>query len=233
MNDYAALHEPIIPALRLLLQTISLEPGAFVLDLASGSGEKLPLLREILCGARIVALDRDRHAIAHMQPHAIPAVVGDAHQLPLRDGSCDCVVCIAALGMFADQPAALREMHRVLRSNRQVLLVTAGQRWARVRHWPSALAGMFTTLPPAHADHAEAAARMPLAAGFVSATSFAVPLAEGNRPVAAALSLLDWAQVAPQVARLPPQTQLACEEAHANAEIELCDMCLATLVWKA
>ncbi len=60
MNDYEALHEPIIPVLRLLLQEVSVSSKAWVLDLASGNGNKLSLLKDTLGDVRILAPDSDQ-----------------------------------------------------------------------------------------------------------------------------------------------------------------------------
>lgn len=225
--EYAALHEPIIPVLQLLLQQTVLPPNAWVLDLASGVGEKLPLLRESLSDAQIAACDWDRIALSRAQKDSAMFVAGDVHSLPFQDQSFDLVVCVAALGLFADSLSALREMHRVLRHDGRVLIITAEQRWARVTDWPPALVDTLTTLWPAHADHAADVERIPLEAGFTRAASFAVPLTDDIQPVAAALSLNDWTQLAPLIAELSVDQQHACEIAYANAEIELCELCLA------
>ena len=50
-----------------------------------------------------------------------------ADRLPLSDGSCDIAYCQLGLQFFADRPAALREMHRVLSSKgRLALMVWCG-----------------------------------------------------------------------------------------------------------
>jgi ubiquinone/menaquinone biosynthesis C-methylase UbiE len=47
---------------------------------------------------------------------------GTAVELPLIDAACDVVLCQQGLQFFPDQPAALREMHRVLRSHGRLVL---------------------------------------------------------------------------------------------------------------
>jgi SAM-dependent methyltransferase len=71
-----------------------------------------------------------------LRPSSFVGIVGDVLALPLRDGCCDAVFCIAALSLFADRHAALRELRRALRPGGMALLVVGTQTWAQIVRWP-------------------------------------------------------------------------------------------------
>lgn len=87
--------------------------GKSVLDLGSGTGKFLPLLRKT--GARLLALEpvdamRARLAQANAD---VEALAGTADAIPLPDASLDAVVCAQAFHWFATAQA-LAEIRRVL-----------------------------------------------------------------------------------------------------------------------
>lgn len=97
---------------RHLLDVAGLAPGSFVLDLACGGGTTLGLLDA--AGHAAVGVDVEPRAVARARRRA-PAVVADAHHLPLPDGTFDAVVCECSVSTFAEPAAVLREVVRVLR----------------------------------------------------------------------------------------------------------------------
>lgn len=230
---YHDLHAPMIPAIAALLQA---RPAArerpWVLDLASGAGEKLGLIRAAYGpGARVIALDVDAGALHGLGPGALAA---DAHALPLADGSVDAAVCIAAFGLFARPALAARELRRVLRPGGAALVITAEQRWATVTRWPGALAGQVgAPLPQAHPDHAAPAQALAKSGGFARHHAYALAYALAPEPQAAALALLGWAEIAPLLAApLPPDLAAACDLAQREAEIELIEVLLAAWLFR-
>lgn len=136
------LHAPLLPILRHILTTVKLPRAGMLLDVACGAGLKAALLAEA-CGPDVVlaGVDRDRAAIsAGIHSGAIGYehwLVGDALALPLQDGCCAAACCIAALGLFADRAAALREMARVVRPGGVVLVATSAHMWMQVMPWPA------------------------------------------------------------------------------------------------
>jgi ubiquinone/menaquinone biosynthesis C-methylase UbiE len=245
------LHAPLVPILRHVLATIDLPRSGIALDLASGSGLKLPLLAEA-CGPSVqfIALDIDRDAVRiawqaqSPRPTFTPPprhrLVGDALTLPLRDACCETVFCIAALGLFADQRAALREMRRVLRPGGHSLIVTATQIWAHVIHYP---ADLLLRLREAYAVAvAEHRAPTYLAAspdmagelsGLFTDAGFAAPpiraflLEDTAHPLDAELPLLPWHTLRPIVtSHLTPQDLTRCDQAAAESDVELCSFAL-------
>jgi ubiquinone/menaquinone biosynthesis C-methylase UbiE len=97
---------------RHLLDVAGLAPGSFVLDLACGGGTTLGLLDA--AGHAAVGVDVEPRAVARARRRA-PAVVADAHHLPLPDGTFDAVICECSVSTFTSAPAALAEVARVLR----------------------------------------------------------------------------------------------------------------------
>jgi SAM-dependent methyltransferase len=170
------LHEPLIPILRHVLAVAGLPRNGVVLDLASGAGLKLPLLRDA-CGPHVtlLALDHDYSAMAdcaktddrrpttddrrpqslHHSLTMAPChlVTGDVHALPLVDDCIASACCIASWSLFADPVAVLHELRRVIEPGGTMLIVSGTQAWAEVTRWPPALAEQLqSALARAHAD---------------------------------------------------------------------------------
>jgi ubiquinone/menaquinone biosynthesis C-methylase UbiE len=111
-------------------------PGAHhVLEVGCGTGHFTAWLATQ--GLQALGLERAPAMLAEMQrrlPH-IPAVLGDAHQLPLRAGAVDVVVFVTALEFLEGPERALAEAVRVAR---QGVLLLALNRWslgALSRRW--------------------------------------------------------------------------------------------------
>lgn len=108
--------------LRDLAATFNLNPGDRVLDVGTGTGILLPILREAIGPqGQLLAMDfsfkmleqaRVRREAA--QPSLINAGVG---MIPFREGEFDRVTCFAAFPHFPDKKRALSEMVRVLTRN--------------------------------------------------------------------------------------------------------------------
>ncbi len=90
------------------------QPGALVVDVASGTGDLAALASAR--GARVVAVDLAFGMLSAAGPPggAILRVQGDAEGLPLRDRCADVVTCGFALRNFANLDAVFRECARVL-----------------------------------------------------------------------------------------------------------------------
>src|SRR5205807_3453184 len=78
---------------------------------------------------RVVAYDLTELMLAAARGHVrargaanVEFVAGDAGALPFRDESFDVVTCRTAAHHFADVPAAVRQIHRVLRPGGSLLL---------------------------------------------------------------------------------------------------------------
>lgn len=108
--------------------------GQVVLDVAGGDGYWASRARKR--GARAVSIDLARHKMLRGRrfSHAPALIEGDALRLPLRDGTVDKIMSICAIEHFADGPAALREMARVLKPGGE--LVMSADCLSRRARWP-------------------------------------------------------------------------------------------------
>jgi len=101
-------------AVDLLVGTSGLSPASLVLDLAAGTGKLTRQLHER--GVRCMAAEPSptmRQVFARVLPD-VPMIGSTAEQVPVADGRVDAVVVAQAFHWF-DAPAALAEIHRVLR----------------------------------------------------------------------------------------------------------------------
>jgi ubiquinone/menaquinone biosynthesis C-methylase UbiE len=105
-----------------LVAQLELGPGRTVVDLAAGTGKLTRLLAR--SGAAVIAIepvDEMRAALATTAPEA-DARAGTAERTGLPDASADAVTVAQAFHWF-DGPAALAEIHRVLKPGGRLAVV--------------------------------------------------------------------------------------------------------------
>lgn len=111
------------PWAEVLIDTVGVQAGTTVLDVASGTGvvARLAAARAGASG-RVVASDVSGAMLAHAASVPAPAdaapveyLEASVAQLPLGDGEFDVVLCQQGMPFFTDRPGAAREMLRVLR----------------------------------------------------------------------------------------------------------------------
>jgi ubiquinone/menaquinone biosynthesis C-methylase UbiE len=106
-----------------------LAPGERVLDVACGTGVVARVAAERVGAAGSVdAIDVNAGmlAVARSLPGAVRWHHGSALELPFADGRFDVVLCQLGLQFLSDRPLALREMRRVLASDRRLALNVFG-----------------------------------------------------------------------------------------------------------
>ena len=107
-------------AIAWLAERIGLGPGRTVVDLAAGTGK---LTRPLAAtGADVVAVEPVAEMRARIGPAAARTLEGTAEAMPLPDAGADAVTVGQAFHWF-DGPAALAEIHRVLRPGGALALV--------------------------------------------------------------------------------------------------------------
>lgn len=114
-----SLHPGGLETTRQLAELCHIEPGARVLDVASGTGETACFLAETF-RARVFGVDRSDEMIVRAQAKArdsgseVQFQKADAASLPFDDSGFDAVICECTL-CFLDKPRVLAEMTRVVR----------------------------------------------------------------------------------------------------------------------
>ena len=109
-------------AVERLVEVLGLGPESVVVDLAAGTGKLTRLL--VPTGAHVIGVEPVegmRRKFLELLPE-VPLAGGVAEALPLRDGSIDAVTVAQAFHWF-DAPAAIAELHRVLRPGGGLALV--------------------------------------------------------------------------------------------------------------
>jgi SAM-dependent methyltransferase len=98
--------------------------GAVVLEAGAGEGYGADLLA--VPAARVIALDYDRDAVAHVAAAypRVAAVRGNLARLPLADASVDAVVNLQVIEHLWDQPGFVAECARVLRPGGTLVMTT-------------------------------------------------------------------------------------------------------------
>lgn len=151
------------PWAKLLLDEANLQSGEAVLDVATGPGTVARLAAaRVGPKGRVVAVDiaqpmldiaKSKASLADAA--AIEYLQSSATQLPPEAGPFDVVLCQQGLQFFPDRPAALREMHRVLKPNGRAAIAV----WAELERNPIFVAyhtALHATVPSELADLATA-----------------------------------------------------------------------------
>jgi SAM-dependent methyltransferase len=129
VDAYAALWSPVIlPAAQAVVAALTLDRGARVLDVGSGSGALVPSLRAAAADVTVVGLDASTEMLRRCRSGTgIPAIRCDALSLPIRDAAVDAMVLAFVLFHLSDPAQAVAEAARVLTSGGRVGTAT----WAR------------------------------------------------------------------------------------------------------
>jgi demethylmenaquinone methyltransferase / 2-methoxy-6-polyprenyl-1,4-benzoquinol methylase len=114
------------------LSLTGLRPGQRALDVAGGTGDLAAgMLRQVGKSGRVVLSDvnpamleigRDRLLDQGFAGN-VEYLIADAENLPFQDNSFDCVTIGFGLRNVTDKAAALKSMHRVLKSGGQLLVL--------------------------------------------------------------------------------------------------------------
>lgn len=112
----------------LVLDALDPRPGERVLDVGCGPGFYVAdALERIGPDGHVTGVDASPAMLEatrrRVEGHAnVTLAEGDATALPLADATVDCALCVQVLEYVPDVPAALAEMHRVLRPGGRLVL---------------------------------------------------------------------------------------------------------------
>jgi ubiquinone/menaquinone biosynthesis C-methylase UbiE len=119
---------------RRTIERLSLQPGAYVLDVCSGSGASaLPAAERVAPNGRVLAVDLAEGLLDLARAKAgrrglsnVEFRVGDFEELGQPDNSFDVVICVFGIFFVPDMPRAVRELWRMLRHGGQLAITTWG-----------------------------------------------------------------------------------------------------------
>jgi ubiquinone/menaquinone biosynthesis C-methylase UbiE len=163
-----------------LVELARLQPGERVLDAACGTGVVArAAMAPVGAAGKVTGVDLNpgmleaARAASDEAGQSIVWQEGNLAALPFADGAFDAVLCQQGLQFCPDKPAAISELHRVLRDRGRLALSV----WREIRHFPYMLA-----LTGALADHvsAEASQRMSAPCSFGSADALRALMREGG-----------------------------------------------------
>jgi len=109
---------------RRTLAMLEVPSGSIVLDVGCGTGDLARNLRHN--GHRPLGIDLSLGMLAAARPGGSPLIQADAAALPVRTCSADAVVSGFAVRNFADLPAVMCELGRVLRPGGRLALLEVG-----------------------------------------------------------------------------------------------------------
>lgn len=131
-----------------------------VLDLATGTGDLALVLQKRLPGAEILGADFSAEMLAVAKRKGVrQTMVADARQLPLADGSFDCLTIAFGIRNLPDWDAGLREMRRVLKIGGHLLILEFSlPQWSLMRaayrfylhHWVPFVGSTLTSQKSAY-----------------------------------------------------------------------------------
>ena len=124
VSAYVEKFVPVTDSIARKLVARSAPNGKSVLDLCCGQGTLTAMLCE--AGATVTGLDFSNEMLALAAANAPKAELrqGDASALPFEENSFDQVICNFGMMHLPDQPAALREIARVLSPGGRFLMAT-------------------------------------------------------------------------------------------------------------
>lgn len=131
------------PLAQATMEKVNLSNSSHIIDIACGTGALTREIAKTLSGkGRVVGVDLNETMIEVAQAnqpksdHAFEWHAADVCDIPYQDGSFDYAFIQQGLQFFPDKPAALKEVHRILRNQGQLFLTC----WRAVSPFNGALA---------------------------------------------------------------------------------------------
>ncbi len=124
--DQMMAHKPH-EKLKEIFGALEFEAGSTVLDVGTGTGVMLPLLKDIVGpSGKIIAFDlaEEMLSMAKMKngEENIEYIQGDIAASPFEDNTIDAVICNSCFPHFLDKQASVTEMARILKPNGRAII---------------------------------------------------------------------------------------------------------------
>jgi SAM-dependent methyltransferase len=115
-----------------LIDSLSLEPGARVLDAGCGSGRNMVDLEHL---GTITGVEIADASVERARARGVGEVIQcSVTSLPFADDYFDLVVCLDVIEHIADEHGALTELHRVVRPGGGLLVTVPAYQWLWSEH---------------------------------------------------------------------------------------------------
>ncbi|MGQ9467229.1 MAG: class I SAM-dependent methyltransferase [Anaerolineae bacterium] len=104
---------------------VLLRSAQTVLEIGTGTGALIPLIREAAPAARVISVDLSYRMLQHARARCPDASLlqADAHHLPFLPTTFDLALCHNVFPHFRDKPAALAELARVMGDGSRLLIL--------------------------------------------------------------------------------------------------------------
>jgi ubiquinone/menaquinone biosynthesis C-methylase UbiE len=129
-----------LPVVQEILDRMTLHPGDRIVEPGCGSGRLTEMLASLVGPeGKVLSFDISpkmvEQCLARKLPQNVEILRSGGEKLPAEDESFDAVICVNAFPHFENRDAALREFHRILRSNGVLWIAhTRSREWVNSLH---------------------------------------------------------------------------------------------------